>query len=266
MDVLAKVAEKFVALRTAAWLKKQREGIPISTSEEEIQELMEWIKTEGSPSEGLFAFAMVGRQWRKAQLKIGGPLRTGVRLDAILPGRAALAKWALEEGCPREGMWGDGHNIAHVAAEYGHGELSQWLCEEGGFEMDEEVMLWAAYGGNVELVQWLRVNGCPWHERTCTMAAQGGRLEVLRWAREHGCDWSASTCSGAVRRGDLEVLQWLRANGCPWDKSTCSFAVACYHVDVLEWARDGAPWTAEIRDRAAAELEYEDDLGNLVWE
>ena len=33
---------------------------------------------------------------------------------------------------------------------------------------------------------------------------------------------------------------------------------------MLRWAREnGAPWTAETRDEAAAELGYTDDLGNL---
>ena len=34
---------------------------------------------------------------------------------------------------------------------------------------------------------------------------------------------------------------------------------------MLRWAREnGCPWTASIRDWAAAELGHTDDLGNLV--
>ena len=126
----------------------------------------------------------------------------------IPPGSVALAKWALAEGCPRED---DNCTMAHDAASYGHLELVRWLCGEGGFEMDEWVMRWAARSGNLELVQWLRGAGCPWDYWTCYWAVDFGHVEVLRWAR---------------------------ANGCSWD-----------------------PW---IRDRAAAELGYTDDLGNLV--
>ena len=36
---------------------------------------------------------------------------------------------------------------------------------------------------------------------------------------------------------------------------------------MVRWAREnGAPWRAATRDRAAAELGYTDDLGNLVEE
>merc|ERR1712075_4340 len=95
----------------------------------------------------LFVFARVCKGWRKAQLKVGGRLRTRVRSDAILPGQVALAKWALAEGCPREK--GNGANMATLAAWYGHVELVKWLCGEGGFAMDETVMAMAAGSGNL---------------------------------------------------------------------------------------------------------------------
>ena len=50
----------------------------------------------------LFVFARVCKAWRKAQLKVGGRLRTRVLSDVILPGQVALVKWALADGCPRE--------------------------------------------------------------------------------------------------------------------------------------------------------------------
>ena len=34
------------------------------------------------------------------QPKVGGPLRSRVKSDVLLPGRVELAKWALAEGCP----------------------------------------------------------------------------------------------------------------------------------------------------------------------
>ena len=57
--------------------------------------------------------------------------------------------------------------------------------------MDEMVMWRAAQGGNLELVQWLRAEGCPWNWRTCSEAVDQGRVEMLRWVRENGCPWSA---------------------------------------------------------------------------
>ena len=137
-------------------------------------------------------FALVCRGWRKAQLQVGGRLRTRVVSDVITPGRVALAKWALAEGCPRER--GDGVTMAATAAAFGHLELVKWLCGEGGLAMDEYVMREAAGSrGHLELVQWLRGEGCPWDHNTCLWAVAKGHVEVLRWARENGCPWRAST-------------------------------------------------------------------------
>ena len=136
----------------------------------------------------------VCKEWRKAQLKVGGRLRTRVGSDVVAPGSVALAKWALAEGCPREGY---GYTLAKEAAWCGHKELVEWLCGEGGFAMSEGVMNSAAGGGNLELVKWLRGEGCPWglpsegcpDSATCFHAINYGRVEVLRWARENGCPW-----------------------------------------------------------------------------
>ena len=46
---------------------------------------------------------------------------------------------------------------------------------------------------------------------------------------------------------------------------TCYLAVDYGHVEVLRWIRaNGCPWWSGTRDKAAAELGYTDDLGNLV--
>ena len=51
---------------------------------------------------------------------------------------------------------------------------------------------------------------------TCAYAAAGGQLEVLQWLRAEGCPWDWSTCHGAVHYSHVEVLRWARENGCPW--------------------------------------------------
>ena len=197
VEVLAKVLAKVVAGNEAEWAEYAATDLRNRAwSERYIQDRMA-RKREGH---GLFAFAMVCKAWRKAQLRVGKSLRTRADSDVILPGRVALVKWALAEGCPRERAdgWDMAHmvantnnkaNLAHVAASYGHTELVRWLCGEGGFAMDEVVMRGAAGSGNLELVQWLRAEGCPWNSWTSQDAALNGQVEVLRWARANGCPW-----------------------------------------------------------------------------
>ena len=191
-DLLVKVAGKLVAQSEAAQAAQlKRQG----WSEESIQWHMEKRKRNGNC---LFVFARVCKPWRKAQLKVGGPLRSRVWSDVVLPGSVALAKWALAEGCPRHD--GYGYTMAEAAADYGQVELVKWLCGEGGFAMDVRVMAWAAKGGNLELVQWLRAEGCRWDADTCHWAVDHGHEELLRWARENGCPWDAYTRNQAAAK------------------------------------------------------------------
>jgi len=187
-DLLVKIAEMHIAQNEAAYAAclKGVLGRRLGDSEY-IQKKLEERKRDGNC---LFVFALVCKPWRKAQLKVGGPLCTRVESDVIGLGSVALAKWALAEGCPgRENMYG--YTMAHAAAWYGHFELVKWLCGEGGFAMHEGVMVYAAQGGNLELVQWLRGEGCPWDIDTCFWAVKQGHVEVLRWARERDCPWTA---------------------------------------------------------------------------
>ena len=88
--------------------------------------------------------------------------------------------------------------VASAAAQYGHMVLAQWLIQEQGFAMDERVIQWAASSGNLELVKWLRGEGCPWNRWTCHWAVRDGHVEVLRWARANGCPWRAYTRNQAA--------------------------------------------------------------------
>ena len=72
--------------------------------------------------------------------------------------------------------------------------------------MDEMVMEQAACGGNLELVRWLRANGCLWKSGASFEAVIKGRVEMLRWARENGCPWDAETRDLAAELGYTDDL------------------------------------------------------------
>ena len=66
--------------------------------------------------------------------------------------------------------------------------------------MNEHVMTEAARSGNLELVKWLRGDGCPWDAYTCYWAVDQGHVKVLRWLRGNGCPWSAGTRERAATK------------------------------------------------------------------
>ena len=50
-----------------------------------------------------------------------------------------------------------------------------WICEA------------AAYSGNLEMLQWLRSQDCPWNEHTCRAAMNIENQEMWRWVIENDC-------------------------------------------------------------------------------
>jgi hypothetical protein len=54
----------------------------------------------------------------------------------------------------------------------------------------------------------------------CHNIASYGHLEVLKWVRENGCEWDMYVCYIAYKNRHLEILQWARKNGCPWNFGT----------------------------------------------
>ena len=57
-------------------------------------------------------------------------------------------------------------------------------------------------GGHLEVLKWLRDNGCPWGEFRAG-ARRTQNLEVLKWLRV-AAQWGELTCEFAAQRGDLE--------------------------------------------------------------
>ncbi|MDB0053518.1 ankyrin repeat domain-containing protein [bacterium] len=43
--------------------------------------------------------------------------------------------------------------------------------------------------------------------RACMRAAGGGQLEVLKWLRENGCPIVKDMCTCAAQTGNIEMLQ-----------------------------------------------------------
>ncbi len=79
------------------------------------------------------------------------------------------------------------------------------------------------FEGHLNIVQWAAKSlECPprnwiWNN-TCAGAAKGGHLEILQWLKSQGCPWNNETCADAAEGGHLELLQWARSQGCPWDE------------------------------------------------
>ena len=210
----------------------------------------------------------------KNRLRRGILDKPSVCKSAAKFGHLEIVKWARENGCPWEearctggeagaGLSVPGPRINYLekinrikytcawAARRGHLEVLKWV-RENGCPWDEKTCSWAAKGGHLATLKWARENGCPWDEETCANLAEGGHLETLKWAHENDCPWDDRTCANLAGGGHLEMLLWARENDCPWSEWTCACAAWGGHFEILKWAREnGCPWDKQTCEHAA---------------
>ena len=212
----------------------------------------------------VLAFALTSKQHREAQQQAGRKLVTKTwyqRKDGKHYWRYFTEDWCawwsrrfIVSETREECM----NRIIMIAVNFGHsGVLKRYWSKIPEDKiprlMDAGTCAWAARGGKLETLQWLRSQGCAWDQSTCAQAALHGHLKCLQWARSEGCPWSENTCTWAARGGQLECLQWARQNGCPWNANVmCNTAAAHGHLAVLKWVREqGCPWSATTTLNAA---------------
>ena len=145
------------------------------------------------------------------------------------------------------------HLLSERLAAEGRLAALQWARSTLDIPWGRKTCSEAARRGHLDLLRWVRAQGCPWDENTCSQAARGGHLDLLKWARAQGCPWDVKTCQKAARGGHLLLMEWARAQGCPWDKQLSWTAVASGRLDVLDWmTTQGYPWDLECMWTAAA--------------
>jgi hypothetical protein len=134
--------------------------------------------------------------------------------------------------------------LVQGAAEVGSVAELNWLHEEHGCKFDAETMYAAT---RLRVCKFLRTCGCPMDERTCCRSSIcRGNVELLNWLREQGCHWEhrsyfelaaaneridmmayllqiestpellTAMLNDAGGYGLLEGAQWLRQRGAEW--------------------------------------------------
>jgi hypothetical protein len=94
---------------------------------------------------------------------------------------------------------------------------------------------YAAYKGDLELLQWARANGFEWGDNTCAFAAFGGHLDLLQWAYENGCDEGDDTFCYAARGGSLAIVKWVYENDLYLGNWARTYAVQSNHVEIIKY-------------------------------
>ncbi|QDZ24142.1 hypothetical protein HOP50_12g66800 [Chloropicon primus] len=209
-----------------------------------------WLKIVGHLDDShMYGFAVTCKHFKLLQQESGRKLETKAR-DLYSVEMPLSEEWCMWHS--RRSPKSEFYRTIMIDAAAKRGYLNvikfwrqQKLSKRNGIFFNEWTCANAAQGGHIEILQWLRSEGCPWDEQTCAAAAYKGQLHCLQWLREQGCPWSEDTCACAAGGGHLHVLQWARgseqAEPCPWNEKTCTCAAQGGHLDVLKWLRSEDP-------------------------
>ena len=90
----------------------------------------------------------------------------------------------------------------HDAAHRGYLSLLKDRHTRGVLSSPHWLCAAAARNGDLKELKVLGAHGWPIRNTgTCGFAALGGHLEVLKWLRDNGCPWGEFTCRRAAQRG-----------------------------------------------------------------
>jgi hypothetical protein len=147
---------------------------------------------------------------------------------------------------------GDGDHAPRCAAESGNIELIDWLLQQPGMELSEEVVSAAAEEGHIAVCQYLHAQQCAWDETSTSNAAASGNLGLLRWLMDNGCPWYAGfLCMSAAQGDGIEVLLYLQQEGLLTSATLTDALRAAGSFDkfaTAKWLREqGAEWPTVIK-------------------
>ena len=115
----------------------------------------------------------------------------------------------------------------------GRGAISSPAVAEGKWlPVGSGGIRWAAAkGGHLEVLQWLKANGCPWHARG--MPVERECMHFAVGAHAGGCPCDARICNNAgvgepSQATLLGALGWAETSGCP-RSAGCAATVLLKH-------------------------------------
>ena len=127
-------------------------------------------------------------------------------------------------------------------------ELLKWAREEKKCKRDSGTINEAASQCYLEMVKYCVANGCHIDGRACAWAADGGHLEVLKYLREEAkAPWDSSTAARAAEKGHLHILEYLVERKYDEFEYACEYAAAFGHLDCLKYLHETAkvPWNED---------------------
>jgi hypothetical protein len=95
---------------------------------------------------------------------------------------------------------------------------------------------WAYYGmahdaEPIKILTVARLRGITWNPKWCRVAAQRQDLELLQWLHSNGCPWSIDeVATAAVYKDSVDTLKWLHSVELEWTRAEAALAVRILYL------------------------------------
>jgi hypothetical protein len=143
--------------------------------------------------------------------------------------------------------WWDEREFCYKGAKTNKLALLKWAREEKKCEWDDRTINMAAGQGNLEMVKYCVVNGCPFNSSACASAARRGKLECLKYLHEEvKAPWDWQIAAWAASNGHLHILEYLvQRKYNEYDTNACDYAAKNGQLDCLKYLHKTAkaPWS-----------------------
>jgi hypothetical protein len=94
----------------------------------------------------------------------------------------------------------------------------------------------------IKVLTVARLRGITWNPKWCRVAAQRQDLELLQWLHRNGCPWSIDeVATAAVCKDSVDTLKWLHSVELEWShelKQRLLFVAFCDHMSIATWLRE----------------------------
>lgn len=220
--------------------------------------LLEYLYAMQCPADGPVAVRAAARHGHRPVLewlaaRCGVPVRTNAALEeAAAGGHVELVKWL----CLQAPLSDEDFHHGLIVSNSGHRDLALWAASLPGAKLSPDDLGGVVERGDMVTMQALLAQHpgvyrlTAWDDHLMAYAALGGHIAMMAFLREHGCPWNSWVTEFAARANHLAALQWLHAHGCPFWLVTQDGKFGQVWKDalrgrgdraLLQWLKDLAP-------------------------
>lgn len=161
---------------------------------------------------------------------------------AIKSGNLANIKWLRVMGYPLD------KRVFSYAVEFGNLNIVEWLCENTCPFDEEWLFMDAIRSGNLDLIQWLYYHHYPLGRFTLYDAVETGNLDLIKWILYScGPDDDLNVFDVGIRTGNLNIVKLLSLYGYSCDRLSMVSAIKDSNLSIIKWlTENGCPWDTYV--------------------